>query len=405
MKKSKKISLTGLVFAQMRGRKYYCAAMLFFLSLTAVFLVLGFAFSKGAVSSFEKAISRLGAEIIVMPSGAQGTGRELLLAGEPESVYMDRSVAETVKAVEGVESVSVQLFMESASASCCDQGDTLLIGFELATDFTLKHWIGESYGSGEDKSAVIVGSKIQRIPGIPVKFYNQKFIVRAQLDATGIDFFDRAVFIPIETAYEMIKASRTREDTVPLNIPPDSISAVLVRTSHPAELVADRIVNNVRDVKVFAAKGFINDYRKGIASLQKLAVVLLGLLAGSCLVGWTFILFISIFSRKSEVGLLRAMGASRAFVVKLFVFETFLISAVGTAIGLITGYFLLWLFRDYFLYQLNIVPTGFSLICCVAILVSLPVIGVAASMFPLIKTAAAEPYSVIREGGYHGSRD
>jgi putative ABC transport system permease protein len=49
-------------------------------------------------------------------------------------------------------------------------------------------------------------------------------------------------------------------------------------------------------------------------------------------------LSISLLQRTKEVGILKALGTKRADIFKMFIFEAFLISFFGGAIGLLFGY-------------------------------------------------------------------
>jgi putative ABC transport system permease protein len=75
----------------------------------------------------------------------------------------------------------------------------------------------------------------------------------------------------------------------------------------------------------------------GIAYAQQTVVMLV---AG---LGVVMALLISVLQRRREIGLLRAIGATRVQVVRAVLAEAALMGAIGTAIGLAAGIALLWL--------------------------------------------------------------
>ena len=80
----------------------------------------------------------------------------------------------------------------------------------------------------------------------------------------------------------------------------------------------------------------------GIAYAQQIVVILVAIL------GVVMSLLISVLHRRREMGLLRAIGASRAQVIASVLAEAFLMGVIGTVIGLLVGIPLQW-------YVLNVV--------------------------------------------------
>lgn len=391
-----------MIFAGIRGRFYLSAAVTVFFAAAAACVVYAGAMGFGVMASFKQAMERFGADVIVLPAGAETEPDKLLLAGEPESVYMDGDIADRIRTVPGVVTASPQLFLESASASCCDRGDTLLIGFEPETDFTLGPWVGE-IGGAEGETNVVVGSSIKRPPGFPLKFYNQQFRVSSRLEPTGIDFFDRAVFIPLDAAYKMIRESAQREDTVTLDIPPNSVSSVLVKSSVKPEIMAGGLSERFPGIKALPARGFVGQYRDRISGLRDFSVLLLAMLTLLCLTGAVFLMYMSILERKREAGLIRAMGATRWFTVKMILAETALLSPAGGIAGSVFAGVTLRLFRGYFVYRLGVAAVSFPAWSYLPIIAGLAAIALISAAVPATRIVYKEPYSVMRESGFYGT--
>ena len=85
---------------------------------------------------------RLGADMVVIPEEVdeRGSYEGILLQGIPDTFYMDASVLEKIREIEGVEQASAQFFLASAAASCCDS-PVQIIGFDPKTDFSIQPWI------------------------------------------------------------------------------------------------------------------------------------------------------------------------------------------------------------------------------------------------------------------------
>src|SRR5512142_260963 len=91
-----------------------CAALVAVFA-TATTIVLG-----GARESLDLAIQRLGADIVVVPCGAEQRVENALLMGAPVRSWMPTRNLEAVRAIPGVEVASPQVYLATlGDASCC----------------------------------------------------------------------------------------------------------------------------------------------------------------------------------------------------------------------------------------------------------------------------------------------
>jgi putative ABC transport system permease protein len=94
--------------------------------------------------------------------------------------------------------------------------------------------------------------------------------------------------------------------------------------------------------KVMTTEEFITQQQGKINTILKLIYALLGLAVFIALLGIANTLALSIHERKRELGLLRAVGMSRAQVRSSVRWESVIIALFGTALGLTIGVFLGW---------------------------------------------------------------
>lgn len=130
-----------------------------------------------------------------------------------------------------------------------------------------------------------------------------------------------------------------------------------------------------------------------ILNILTLAVAALGsisLLVGS--VGILTIMTIAVSERTSEIGLLRAIGAERRTIFRLFLAEALALSATGGLVGVLTGIAAVQLIAA----ALPALPVQLAwTYVAAAFLVSL-LIGVAAGVAPAMKAARLEPLEALR---------
>ncbi|MEY2580895.1 MAG: putative transport system permease protein, partial [Ilumatobacteraceae bacterium] len=106
--------------------------------------------------------------------------------------------------------------------------------------------------------------------------------------------------------------------------------------------VVDRAAASYPTAKVLTTEAFIDQQNGTIDTILTLVYALLGLAVLIALLGIANTLALSIHERKRELGLLRAVGMSRAQVRSSVRWEAAIIAVFGTLLGLATGTFLGW---------------------------------------------------------------
>ena len=378
------------------------------LLLLAVTVVTGTLFSATLfISSMQNALKigtyRLGADVLVVPEKYAADARSALLAGEPTSFYMDRSILDKIRQVEGVKRASAQLFIKPASFTCCYSVDVFLIAFEPETDFTVTPWLEKNLKRTLVGNEIIVGREVPVVVGDSLPFYGTPFKVVGTMEPTGMKFFDRSVFMTMDAAYRMAKDSKERS-IQPIDIERNKISAVLVQVSDdftPGR-VAMRIENAVDGVKAIASDEVINVVRRQLGGLLKGILAVSAVLWGLALLMMGFAFYMIVNERQRELGLLRAMGAKKTHVFGLIVAEAVIIAAAGGVAGLAGGSALLLAFKSFILSSLRL-PYLLPSAAVLAELVSGAILfaaltGLLSSLLPAVLASRMEPYEAIRKG-------
>ena len=344
---------------------------------------------------------RLGADILVVPEGAEAKAKSALLSGEPTHFLMDRAVLDRVKAVNGVKNATPQLFIKPTSFTCCFNVDVFLVAFDPDSDFTVKPWLEKHLNRRLGMTEIITGRTVPVIAGDRIPFFGTTFTVAGTMEPTGMDFFDRAVFMSLDAAYRMAEESRARA-LQPLEIGKDQISTVLVQVSDDItpDRVAIRIEHDVAGIKALVSDTVISTVRKQLAGLIKAILAISIILWFIVLLIMAFAFYMIVNERRREIGLLRAMGANRGHVAAIFLIEASLLSAAGGVAGVALGYGVLLSFKNLMLHYLKLpylFPTTPELIFLTAgaLIISLST-GLVAALLPSLAVLTVEPYDAIR---------
>jgi len=130
-----------------------------------------------------------------------------------------------------------------------------------------------------------------------------------------------------------------------------------------------------------------------ILNILTLSVAALGsisLLVGS--VGILTIMTIAVSERISEIGLLRAVGAERGMVFKMFLSEALVLSFIGGVVGIFLGIFIVQMIK-FVIPALPVQLAWFYILA--AFFISL-LIGVIAGVIPAMKAAKLHPLDALR---------
>jgi putative ABC transport system permease protein len=358
-------------------------------------------FLKSINNALRLGTYRLGADILVVPREAETVAREALLSGHPTQFVMDRAVLDKVRAVPGVKAVTPQLFIQPTSFTCCFNVDVFLVAFDPDSDFTVKPWLKKHLGRPLGLGEVITGREIPVVAGNEIPFFGSGFKVAGTMEPTGMDFFDRAAFMSLESAYRMAEHSRGAA-VKPLDIGRDKISTVLVQIDEDMtpDRVAIRIEHDVDGVKAIASDTVISTVRQQLSGLIRAIFVISVILWAIVLLIMAFAFSMIVNERRREIGLLRAMGAARGQLARVLLTEAGLLSTVGGAAGIALGYALLLSFKDLMLHHLRLPylfpsPADLALLTAGALAIALAT-GLLSALLPAWSAVRTEPYEAIR---------
>jgi putative ABC transport system permease protein len=358
---------------------------------------------RGAETSLRLALDRLGADIVVVPQGSETKAETALLMGKPASIWMPASTQQKVAAVSGVAQTSPQLYLSTLTgASCCSVSDMFLIAYDPATDFTIQPWLEQKIGSGLKLGEAVGGHFVFVPDGEPnIKLYGYFVTLAANIEETGTGL-DQSLFLTFETARDMARMSYTQAEK-PLLIPEGSISAVMVKVtpgSDPKE-VAVKIIQQVSGVTPIASANLFQSYRRQMSGLLNILLLVLAFtwILATVLIGLVFTMAAN--ERKRELGVLRAMGATRSFVMKSLLTEAGTLALGGSVAGIALAAFSIGLFRTLIVNTLGVpflFPSLAPLLGQISIGLAVALVCVMlAALIPALRVSRQDPAMAMRE--------
>ncbi|MBU5690037.1 MAG: FtsX-like permease family protein [Candidatus Aenigmatarchaeota archaeon] len=283
-----------------------------------------------------------GLKVIVEENLQQASGMITIIQKSDRSLFVaiatsriSETTAEEIAKVNGVKQTT-NILMSSAyldSQNTFSQPDIFFVGIEPADiDMFISSNIrydGELLEVGDTNEAVLgetIAKKLNADLGDIVTFKDYEFVVKGILEKTGDTSTDSGIIVPIETARVVLD----REDYTMVIALPEDIDDV--------GEVAKNIEENVDGVTAITTEQFAKQVSNIIDQISFFTV---GIAAISAIVGGLGVMntmIMSVMERRKEIGVLKAIGATRKFVIKQIIVESALLSLIGGLIGIGIGY-------------------------------------------------------------------
>ena len=391
-------------------------------SLTVLGIVIGVAavislmsIGRGAQASITEMIQSLGTNLLFVQPGASSFGGIFFGQGSASTLTLEdaEAIADSA-AIPSVSAVAPQLSTNGQLVYGRKNTFTQVLGVtpEYVGVRNLELSTGGFISDGHvvNRSEVIVlGSFVSetlfglRDPvGQTVKVNGRPFTIIGVLDSMGggpFGLFDDQVLVPITTAYYRLASERTTQGDVTVNLISVQIQdeslmdqaeaqiATLLRLRHRVTGEDDFTINNQQDTL------------ETLEETTDTFVMFLGAIAGISLlvggIGIMNIMLVSVTERTREIGIRKAMGATRRDILVQFMAEAIVLSIGGGGIGVLAGVTLSRLIDGRTLFGQAFETVFSGDIVILALLVS-AAIGLFFGIYPAMRAARQHPIDALR---------
>ena len=210
--------------------------------------------------------------------------------------------------------------------------------------------------------------------------------VTALVDLGVKDLNRRTVIVPLRAAQNLLAlpGGATSLDVTLRDVWVAQTLAGQWRVQYPYKIESWQ-ESNAQLVSALNAQSVSTSIIRGVV----LAVVVLGIAS---------VLVVSVVQKQREIGILRAMGATRGQVLRLFLVQGAVVGAIGSVVGLLLAVALIFLFTRFVLGSDGLPLFDISLSPSTALQVALvaTVCGVLAAVAPARRAARLDPAQAIR---------
>jgi putative ABC transport system permease protein len=359
-----------LAFATLAGKNLLRRVVRTSLAVTGVALAVAVAvslagFVKGYHGAITRSIDMLGFQVMVMAKGCPYEAATMMLKGGTGLLYLPDSIYTNVATDTGVASITPVFIgvAEKEQTSIQDDGAGSFIvvsGIEVPSFTTMKPWLSFQTGTGFDggrwfttdtevtkeapeniKQEVVLGYEVAEYeqrkvgdtialtitPSGAVSSETHEYTVAGILSRTGTQD-DGTVFMPLSSAQRIF--NRPSQITV-VGVKLKEFSSQAIRQFEERWISLPEVqIVGLQQVKS-TLLNLISTAQAMIGAVAVIAIVV-------AIIGVINTILMSIHERTGEIGIMKAIGASRSDIFELIWYETLALCLLGGLAGIIVAY-------------------------------------------------------------------
>jgi putative ABC transport system permease protein len=371
-----------------------------FAFITGTILMAGFLMA-GAQMSVQAGMDRLGADMIVIPMDPYARSSGVFLTGQVTSLYFNDTVVNDVRSTPGVLRASPQVYVGTLDNVSWFQYSVYVMGFDPETDFSVIPLLLTPMERDLDADQVVVGHLVHGDVGNAIEIFGHELTIVGRMEQTGFSP-DHSVYVSMDAAYAIASDATNHSDEISLK--DGQISGVLVKADKT--LGIDPVLYWISSLNPGVLVFPMNSLGRQMSDqLDATTQTLYLTVASVAAVSMPLVALISTMGaneRRREIGLLRAMGAPRAYVFKLIFTEAMVLAIIGGVIGAAGSSIVLAVQQQVVTDSLRISflwPSMATTLTEVstALAVTAVLAGLAA-LWPALRASKMEPYESMRRG-------
>jgi putative ABC transport system permease protein len=383
----------ALPFKNLHRRKLRSGLTALSLAAATALLFSLLAFNRGYQRALQSQLDRMGAQLLVVPVGCPYEAASLILKGGQVTNTLPAAALAEVRAQPEVE-VAAPLFM--AAIPRPEEGRTdVWCGIDGAMRKLKQYWrLTPGSRLPAAPNEILMGAEAanteQRSPGD--LFYSEKtareFKVAGVLERTGSGD-DGFFFIPLATAQQMFGKQ-------------GQLTAVAVRLKDPAEIdTVARRLGRIRGAEVVTVSELMGAMLNLVGAARFLLLCIVTIATTIAALGVLNTMSAAVLERTAEIGVLRAVGASRADVFGAVWSEGTLLALIGGALGIALALIAGGALEAGVRRLMPMAPAGASLLApdpslMAGCLLFVGVVGALAGIYPALRAARLSPTAAIR---------
>ncbi len=362
-----------LVFENVVHRPVRALVSVLAISLEVVLILLVIGIANGMIQDNADRQQNIGADIIIRPANAPP------LFFTTGSTIMPGSMAETLRQLETVQAVAPILFLARLRGSWLTVYGIDLPSFEAVAGH-LEYLEGRGFDGPVAREAII-DDLHAKSKGLAVGDWFELMGESFQVVGVFRNGIGGRVYLPIRSLQTITdKAGQASTFLVKLK-DSDQMKAAIAQIG---DLIPNISVSSMREWVSLLRNGRPPAYGPFISGVIGLAISI-----GS------FACFLSMYTtiaeRTREIGILKSLGASKGYIVKLVLMEVLVLCVAGLLSGFLMTFLGQQIIHILFPAQPLLIPPGWVMLTVLFVSIS----GIVGALYPALKAAGSDPVQAL----------
>jgi putative ABC transport system permease protein len=351
-----------------------------------------FSFNKGFEQGLSSELARTGIHFMVVPSGCAHEVAALVLHGAVIPKFLDTGVMKSIMGTEGIELATPILVAQLPNPEL--GRIDLIYGVEMDALREIKpSWEidGAVPAAGNE---ILLGYEVAEHAGLKPGDTFRYPQIETPFKIAGVigntsSQDDAFVYMPLATAQELLNN-------------PTGATAIGVKVKDPAAIpdITDDLASRVPGIQIVTMGQVMNSISNLAASAKSLSISIALIAVMISAVGVMNSILMAVFERTQEIGMMRAIGASRWDVFRIILKETTILSIGGGLSGIVIAMIGSRLIEAFVRKIMPYVPAGdlvrFEPGIALASVSFIFVIGLLAGLYPAWKASRINPIEAIK---------
>lgn len=359
-------------------------------SVGVLFSILSF--NRGFEQGLARELAKTGIHFMVVPSGCAHEVAALVLHGAIIPKYLDTKVISTLEATDGIDLIAPLLVAQVPNQA---KGKIdLVYGMEMKSLAAQKPAWKINGAVPAQADEVLLGSEVaahyQLKAGDVLDYPNigGQFKVVGLIDSTGSQD-DAFIYMELAAAQKLLNN-------------PTGATAIGVKVGDPERIshITESLVQKEPGIQIVTMGEVMNSVANLAASAKSLSLSLAVIALLISAVGVMNSVLMAVFERTQEIGMMRAIGASRRDVFQIILQETTVIALVGGFSGILLAALGARLVEAFVRRVMPYVPNGemvvFDWKLALASVSFTFLVGILAGLYPAWKAARINPIEAIK---------
>ncbi len=354
-------------------------------------------FDRGYQKSLTADIDKMGYQLLVTAKGCPYEAATMMLKGGGGLRYMEQKVYDQIRTDERVDMITPQLVSTVYDPDRQDGagGFALFMGIEDSY-LKLKPWStlkAGSWFSTPDANEVIMGYEAaeveQRLVGdeIYIPRYDKILKVVGIFERSGTQD-DGIIFLPLKTAQQIFEL-------------PNKLTGIGIKLKDIRQMgTFQEDLYDVPSIQIISLAQVRGTILNLVSSAKLMANSIAVIAVFIAVIGVVNTILMSVFERTQEIGIMKAIGASKLKVFKLIWIETMLLCTFGGIFGGILAVLASRLVEAILKSLLPYTPDGrlvlINIQLLIAALIGAVVLGIISGVYPAWRASSMRPVEAIR---------